>query len=128
MRKLKLPGRTRNMPRLDQEDYRLIQDQGIQKIKKQVESMIEKKLREKPGNDGKQTPSRGNPVYKAMHACKCSSRRELKRAHRIPSDRELKDKEIKAVKNLLTRWIVREYNFFKEQRSQEVEQRKLEQF
>ncbi|WP_414837309.1 DUF4186 family protein [Candidatus Nanosalina sp. VS9-1] len=115
MRKLKLPGRTKEMPRLNDTDYRLVQEQGIQEIKDQARKIVRNKLEEQPDNDGVQTPKAGNPIYKAMHACRCSSRRELSRAHRIPAGRKLSESEIEAVVNLLTRWIAREYNFFTEE-------------
>jgi hypothetical protein len=54
-----------------------------------------------------------------MHACRVSSRKELSRAHRIPAGRPLKDREMESVVNLLTRWIVREYNFYLEEEDQQ---------
>ena len=125
MRKLKLPGRTKNMPRLNEHDYRLIKENGIRDIKEQAREIVEAKLRETPGNDGTQTPKAGNPIYKAMHACRSASRRGLSLTHRIPDDRELTDTEIDAVVNLLTRWIAREYNFYREE---EDRQRDLGEF
>ncbi|WEL23417.1 DUF4186 family protein [Candidatus Nanohalovita haloferacivicina] len=119
MRKLKLPGRDKTRPRLTEEDIQLIKELGIPEIKDQARRIVENKLREQPDNDGHQTPSAGNPVYKAMHACNSASRKELSRAHRIPAGPELSDKQIDAVVNLLTRWIVREYNFFKEERKEQ---------
>lgn len=116
MRKLKLPGRDSDKPRLDDEDIQLFKELGIDKLKEQARRIVESKLREQPENDGYQTPSAGNPVYKAMHACNVASRKELSRAHKIPAGKELSDKQIDAVVNLLIRWIVREYNFYKEER------------
>jgi dTDP-4-amino-4,6-dideoxygalactose transaminase len=114
MRKLKLPGRDPSKPKLDADDIRLIQEIGIDGIKEQTRNFVEQKLREQPDNDGEQTPEAGNPVYKAMHACRANSRKELSRAHRIPAGPELKDRQVDAVVNLLVRWIVREYNFYLE--------------
>ena len=115
MRRLELPGRGENMPRLNDQDIGLIRELGVPGIKKQVREIVEAKLKEQPENDGMQTPKAGNPVYKAMHACKASSRKELSRAHRIPAGKELNDGQIDSIVNLLTRWIVREYNFYKEE-------------
>ena len=116
MRKLQLPGRTPEGPKLGDDDFKIIDEVGVPGIKKQAEQIIKDKLRTQLENDGKQTPKAGNPVYKAMHACKCSSRKQLSRAHRIPAGRDLTDNEIKSIVNLVTRWIVREYNFFIEER------------
>jgi len=119
MRKLKLPGRDQTRPRLTEEDIRLIEEQGIPEVKRQARRIVENKLKTQPDNDGQQTPSAGNPVYKAMHACNVSSRKELSRAHRMPAGRELDGRQIEAIVNLLTRWIVREYNFYKEERKEQ---------
>ena len=116
MRKLKLPGRDSEKPRLNDEDIQLFEELGIERLKKQASNIVESKLKEQPENDGYQTPTAGNPIYKAMHACNVASRKELSRAHRVPAGRELKEKQIDAVVNLLIRWIVREYNFYKEER------------
>ena len=125
MRRLELPGRGEDMPRLEDRDIGLIRELGVPGMKEQIRKIVESKLEEQPENDGLQTPSAGNPVYKAMHACRCSSRKELSRAHHIPAGKELSDKEVDSVVNLLTRWVVREYNFYLEE---EQSQRNLKQF
>lgn len=116
MRKLKLPGRDAEKPRLTEEDIHLFEKLGIEKLKEQARKIVEAKLKEQPENDGYQTPSAGNPVYKAMHACNVASRKQLSRTHKIPAGRDLNDNQIDAVVNLLIRWIVREYNFYQEER------------
>ena len=126
MRKLQLPGRDVTQPRLEDFDIELIREEGIGGIKDQAREIVESKLRQQPEKDGQQTPVRGNPVYKAMHACRVASRKELSRAHRVPAGKELTDKQIDAIVNLLTRWIVREYNFFLEEK--EARQRNLGDF
>lgn len=125
MRKLKLPGRDPSKPKLEASDIKLIQNIGVKGIKQQARDFVEEKLREQPDNDGEQTPKAGNPVYKAMHACRANSRKELSRAHRVPAGPELSDRQVDAVVNLLVRWVVREYNFFLEE---EESQMNLEEF
>lgn len=119
MRKLKLPGRDDSKPRLHEHDVALIREMGIAELKDQARDIVEQKLREQPKNDGKQTPTAGNPIYKAMHACNCASRKELSRAHRMAAGRDLTDRQIDSVVNLLVRWMVREYNFYKEENSRQ---------
>ena len=126
MRKLQLPGRSKNMPHLDETDIQLVQENGVQKVKSQAKKIVESKLREQPENDGSQTPSAGNPVYKAMHACRCASRKDLSRTHRIPAGKELTDSQVESIVNLLTRWIVREYNFYRAESG--AEQKKIQDF
>ena len=119
MRRLELPGRGEDMPRLEDRDIALIRKEGIPAIKEMIESIVRNKLEVQPENDGVQTPRAGNPIYKAMHACRSSSRKELSRAHRIPAGRKLSEKEVESVVNLLTRWVVREYNFYLEEEDQQ---------
>lgn len=116
MRKLELSGRSESGPKLGDEDVQLIKEAGVQSVKDQSLKIVEDKLQEQPENDGKQTPRAGNPVYKAMHACGCASRIDLSRNHRIPAGGKMSENQVKAVVNLLVRWIVREYNFYLEEK------------
>lgn len=113
------------MPRLNETDYRLIKENGIREMKHQARQIVEEKLKERPDNDGKNIPKAGHPVYKAMHACRAYSRSVLSNSHRMPEKRDLDEKEIEAVVNLITRWIAREYNFYREE---EDKQRGLQEF
>jgi hypothetical protein len=126
MRKLKLPGRTSEGPRLGDQDVQIIKEIGIEGVKEQTEKIVEKKVSKQPENDGSQTPKAGNPVYKAMHACGCSSRKELSKTHRIPAGKDISDNNFEAVVNLLVRWIVREYNFYLEE--ERAKQKGLEEY
>lgn len=125
MRKLKLPGRDKSKPRLQEHDVALIRELGIKELKDQAREVVKNKLEEQPKNDGRQTPTAGNPIYKAMHACKASSRKELSKAHRMAAGRDLTERQIDSIVNLLVRWMVREYNFYKEENDR---QKNLEQF
>jgi len=125
MRKLKLPGRDKTRPRLTEHDIALIDELGIKKLKGQARDVVKNKLKEQPENDGKQTPTAGNPIYKAMHACNCSSRKEMSRAHRIAAGRDLTERQIDSIVNLLVRWMVREHNFYK---AENTRQKNLEEF
>lgn len=102
------------MPRLEEKDIQLIREEGIREMKKQAEQIIRRKLAEPAGKTNK-IPKAGNPIYKAMHACRASSRRELYLAHSIPRDKKLSERQIDSIVNLLTRWIAREYNFYQEE-------------
>ena len=118
LRKLSLPDRDSSKPVLSERDILLINNIGVEGVREQAREILEDKLKVQPENDGVQTPRAGNPVYKAMHACNCESRKSLSRSHRIPAGRLLRDKELEAVVNLVVRWIVREYNFYMDERSE----------
>lgn len=123
MRKLSLPDRDKTKPVLTEKDIEIIKEEGIGSIKEWAREVIERKLREQPDNDGSQVPTAGNPIYKAMHACNCHSRKALSRTHRMPAGRRLTDRQVDSIVNLLTRWIAREYNFY--QREEEHHQESL---
>lgn len=111
------------MPRLEDQDIRLIREKGIQEMKQQAQEIVRNRLEaEDPGK----IPRAGNPVYKAMHACRAASRRDLNLAHGIPRDKELNQGQIDSVVNLLTRWMAREYNFYMEESP--TGQKKLKEF
>jgi hypothetical protein len=121
MRKLQLPGRSEEMPRLDENDIEIVNQQGIEGLRDQISMFIDRFLCE-----GSEVPRRGNPVFKAMHACGVTDRKELERIHGVPRDVKMSQKRRSAVRNLLLRWIVREANFYRDER--ETVQANLQKF
>lgn len=63
-------------------------------------------------NDGKQTPMRGHPVFIAQHATATCCRGCLYKWHGIAKDKELNDKEIDYVVNIIMAWIERQIKQF----------------
>lgn len=61
-------------------------------------------------NDGKQTPTKGHPVFVAQHACACCCRGCLEKWHGIPKGRHLYRWEVNYVFVLLMTWIKHEYD------------------
>ena len=59
-------------------------------------------------NDGKQTPMRGHPVFKAQHACACCCRSCLQKWHGIAPGRQLSEAEQERIVALLMEWIDRQ--------------------
>ena len=91
---------------LDSKDKEYIAKKGMETIRLHAHDFIEKRLA--PAyieNDGKQTPMRGHPVFKAQHACACCCRGCLEKWHNIPKGRELTEEEKDYVLNLLMTWI-----------------------
>ena len=59
---------------LSSADRNYIADKGLETIRSHCEDFIRTRLAPaSPPNDGKQTPMRGHPVFKAQHACACCS-------------------------------------------------------
>ena len=87
-----------------------INEKGFKKIKEHAYDFITKRLAPKDiPNDGKQTPMKGHPIFIAQHACACCCRSCLEKWHKIPKDRDLTEKEINYIVNLLMLWIKKEY-------------------
>ncbi len=83
---------------------------GIKKIKNDAYEIICKRI--KPSiinNDGKQTPMRQvHPVFIAQHATGCCCRGCLERIHHIKKGKELNDKEVEYIVNVIMTWIKKE--------------------
>ncbi len=62
-----------------------------------------------PKNDGKQTPMKGHPVFKAQHATACCCRGCLNKWYRVEMGVELTEVQQEKNVNLLMAWIEREY-------------------
>lgn len=88
-------------------DY--INEKGYKKIKEHAYDFINKRLAPSSiPNDGKQTPMKGHPVFIAQHACACCCRGCLEKWYKIPKERNLTNKEIDFIVNLIMLWIKKE--------------------
>ena len=95
---------------LKEKDIEYINKVGIEKIRQHAKDFIKTRLAPKYiPNDGKQTPMKGHPVFIAQHACACCCRGCLEKWHKISKDRDLTEKEIDYIVNLLMLWIKKEY-------------------
>lgn len=84
-------------------------EKGMETIKLHAYDFIKKRLAPAfPENDGKQTPMRGHPVFKAQHACACCCRGCLYKWYRVKQGKELNEAQIEKIVNLLMAWIERE--------------------
>ena len=92
--------------RLSDEDRKYIEKQGMEKIRSHAQDFVAQKLAPAyPKNDGKQTPMRGHPVFKAMHATACCCRGCLEKWYRVPKGRPLTESAQNKIVNLLMVWI-----------------------
>ena len=60
---------------LSEQDRRYVREKGMDTIRRHSEDFVRRRLA--PAvipNDGKQTPMRGHPVFRAQHACACCCR------------------------------------------------------
>ena len=94
---------------LKEKDKKYIQDKGLDKIKEHAYDFITKRLAPKDiPNDGKQTPMRGHPVFIAQHATATCCRGCLYKWHKIRKGKDLSEKEIKYVVDIIMEWISRQ--------------------
>lgn len=94
--------------RLDMKDKSYIKEKGLETIRSHAYDFVNKRLAPSNiPNDGKQTPMRGHPVFKAQHATATCCRGCLCKWHRIPEGRDLTSKEVDNVVAVIMEWIKR---------------------
>ena len=94
---------------LNEKDKAYIKDKGMETIRSHAVDFIRARLA--PAvipNDGKQTPMKGHPVFKAQHACACCCRGCLNKWYKVPKDKELSESQQEKIVNLLMAWIEKE--------------------
>ena len=95
--------------KLREKDFKYIHEKGIDVIREHAYTFITERLAGYPiGNDGRQTPMKGHPVFVAQHACGCCCRGCLNKWHCIDKDRQLYKTEINYVVELVMSWIMRQ--------------------
>ncbi len=95
--------------KLDEKDIKYIDDKGMDIIRRHAFDFIRQRLA--PAflkNDGKQTPMRGHPVFKAQHATATCCRNCMKKWHGIPVGTALREDDINFAVNLIMEWIERQ--------------------
>ena len=94
---------------LSEVDRKYIADKGLELIRSHCEDFILTRLAPANSpNDGKQTPMRGHPVFKAQHACACCCRNCLVRWRKVPRAAEIPAGRQRGIVDFLMAWIERE--------------------
>ena len=90
-------------------DRKYIAEKGIETIRRHCEDFIRTRLAlASPPNDGKQTPMRGHPVFKAQHACACCCRDCLAKWWKVPRETPIPADRQRGIVDFLMAWIERE--------------------
>lgn len=94
---------------LSEKEKFYVNEKGIEAVRLHAEDFIRKRLApaEIP-NDGRQTPMKGHPVFKAQHACACCCRGCLEKWYKVPQKKQLTEVQQKKIVNLLMAWIEKE--------------------
>ncbi len=96
---------------LSREDITYINNKGMDTIERHARDFIRDRLAPRIiPNDGRQTPMRGHPVFKAQHACACCCRGCLNKWYRVPMNTDLSEVQQDKIVRLLMEWIKRQYN------------------
>jgi len=93
---------------LNEKDIEYINKIGYSKLEEHAYDFVNARLRNLNPNDGKQTPMKGHPIFKAMHGCGCCCRGCLYKWYKVDKKIQLNDKQIKQIVNLLMAWIKKE--------------------
>lgn len=81
----------------------------LEKIESHAHDLVRKRIGDAfIPNDGKQTPTKGHPVFIAQHATACCCRKCLKKWHNISSNKKLSKEEEDYIVNIIMTWIKNE--------------------
>jgi hypothetical protein len=97
--------------RLSAADRKYIADKGMATIRSHAADFIRTRLAPaNPPNDGRQTPMRGHPVFKAQHATATCCRGCLEKWWKIPKGTEIPPERQSRIVDFLMTWIERMQN------------------
>ena len=97
--------------RLSAADRKYIADKGMATIRSHAADFIRTRLAPaNPPNDGRQTPMRGHPVFKAQHATATCCRSCLEKWWKIPKGTEISPERQSRIVDFLMIWIERMQN------------------
>lgn len=91
---------------LAEADKAYVREKGMDTVRRHAQEFVRQRLA--PAvipNDGKQTPMRGHPVFRAQHACACCCRGCLYKWYRVPKNAGLTERQQEKIVNLLMAWI-----------------------
>ena len=92
--------------RLTAEDRAYIERVGLDRIRSHAADFVAQKLAPAiPENDGRQTPMRGYPVFKAMHGCAMCCRGCMEKWWKVPRHRPLSAAQQRKAVDFLMAWI-----------------------
>ena len=95
--------------RLDASDRAYIARVGRETVARHAVDFVRTKLSAaEPVNDGRQTPMRGHPVFKAMHATAMCCRGCMAKWWKVAPHRPLTDEQQRKVVGMLLAWIDRQ--------------------
>ena len=90
-------------------DRQYIAEKGLETIRRHAEDFIRTRLAPaNPPNDGRQTPMRGHPVFKAQHATATCCRGCLEKWWKVPKGVAIPPERQSRIVDFLMEWISRQ--------------------
>ena len=91
---------------LDADDISYISGRGLAVLKTHAKDFIGRRLAPaQPKNEGKQTPVKGHPVFKAQHATATCCRECLFKWYGFPKNKMLTVKQVDAIVDTIMTWL-----------------------
>ncbi len=91
---------------LGEPEQEYVTSRGMDILRLHATDFVNKRLAPaNPKNDGRQTPTKGHPVFIAQHACGCNDRTSLEEFFGIEKGRELSEAEVDMVVDVILKWI-----------------------
>ncbi len=92
---------------LGEPEQEYVTSRGMDILRLHATDFVNKRLAPaNPKNDGRQTPTKGHPVFIAQHACGCNDRTSLATFYGIEKGRHLTSDEVDLVVNVILKWIM----------------------
>jgi len=91
---------------LAEAEQEYVTSRGMEILRLHATDFVNKRLAPaKPKNDGRQTPTKGHPVFIAQHACGCNDRAGVEQFFGFEMGRELTEDEVNKIVDVILRWI-----------------------
>ncbi len=91
---------------LGEPEQEYVTSRGMEILRLHATDFVNKRLAPaNPKNDGRQTPTKGHPVFIAQHACGCNDRSSLEEFFGIEKGRELTEGEVEMIVDVILKWI-----------------------
>ena len=99
--------------KLKQKDIDYINQKGLETIESHARDFISKRIAPAfVGNDGKQTPMRGHPVFVAQHATATCCRKCVNKWHKFPVGTQLTQEQQDYIVKVIMEWIKKSQSDF----------------
>ncbi|HEY5652918.1 MAG TPA: DUF4186 family protein [Pontiella sp.] len=91
---------------LGEAEQEYVTSRGMDILRLHAADFVNKRLAPaNPKNDGRQTPTKGHPIFIAQHACGCNDRSSLEEFFGYEMGRSLTPDEVERIVDVILLWI-----------------------